>query len=45
MAGQEAIWHVIIENEQQGPLTKGQILEYLKEGLLAGNDLLASRLS
>lgn len=40
MAGQEAIWHVIIDGKEQGPLTKAQVLEYLRHGMLAGSDLI-----
>jgi uncharacterized protein DUF4339 len=40
MAGQEAIWHVIIGGKEQGPLTKAQVLEYLAHGMLAGSDLI-----
>jgi hypothetical protein len=40
MAGQEAIWHVIIDGKEQGPLTKDQVLEYLRHGMLAGSDLI-----
>src|SRR5262245_66054615 len=39
MAAQEAIWHVVIDGQEQGPLTKAQVLEYLRDGMLAGNDL------
>src|SRR5262249_8807482 len=38
MAGQEAIWHVMIGGKEQGPLTKAQVLEYLRHGMLAGSD-------
>jgi hypothetical protein len=40
MADQEAIWHVIIDGKEQGPLTKAQVLEYLRHGMLAGSDLI-----
>jgi hypothetical protein len=40
MAGQEAIWHVIIGGKEQGPLTKAHVLEYLRHGMLAGSDLI-----
>jgi hypothetical protein len=40
MAGQEAIWHVMIGGKEQGPLTKAQVLEYLTHGMLAGSDLI-----
>jgi hypothetical protein len=39
MASKEAIWHVTIEDEQRGPLTKAQVLEYLRDGMLIGSDL------
>jgi hypothetical protein len=40
--GGEAIWHIIVGEKQQGegPLTEAQILEYLKDGVLAGSDLI-----
>src|SRR5262249_30385132 len=40
MAGQEAIWHVMIGGKEQGPLMKAQVLEYLRQGTLAGSDLI-----
>jgi hypothetical protein len=40
MAGQEAIWHVIIDDKEEGPLSKAQVLEYLRDGMLAGSDLI-----
>jgi hypothetical protein len=43
MAGDgEAIWHVIVgeKQEQEGPLTKAQVLAYLKGGMLEGSDLI-----
>src|SRR6516162_2854498 len=40
MSGQEAIWHVGINNDQNGPLTKGQVFELLKDGLLTGSNLI-----
>jgi hypothetical protein len=40
MAGQEAVWHVVVNDNEQGPLTKGQVLEYVRDGLLAGSDLI-----
>jgi len=40
MAGQEAIWHVLIGGKEQGPLTKAQVLEYLRHSSLAGSDLI-----
>jgi len=40
MAGDEAFWFVVMNGEQRGPLTKAQILEYLMEGGLAGNDFI-----
>lgn len=33
-------WHVIIEGEQRGPLSRTEILEYLRDGRLTGNDLI-----
>jgi GYF domain 2 len=38
MASQEAIWHVLIDGKEQGPLTKAQVLECLTHGMLAGED-------
>jgi hypothetical protein len=38
MADQEAIWHVIVGGKDHGPLTKAQVLEYLRHGMLAGSD-------
>jgi hypothetical protein len=40
MAGEEAIWHVIVDDTQQGPLSKAQVLEFLRDGTLAGGDLI-----
>jgi hypothetical protein len=39
MAGQEAIWHVMINDKQQGPLTKAEVVDYIRNGMLAGSDL------
>jgi hypothetical protein len=40
MAQDEAIWHVIVDGAQQGPLTKAQVFEFLRGGTLAGGDLI-----
>jgi hypothetical protein len=40
VAEQDAIWHVIIDDEQRGPLSRDQILEYLHDGQLVGSDLI-----
>jgi hypothetical protein len=40
MGGQEAIWHVLIDDKQHGPLTKDDVLEHLRAGMLAGSDLI-----
>jgi GYF domain 2 len=40
MAADEAIWHVIVDATVQGPLTRAQVLEFLREGMLAGSDLI-----
>jgi hypothetical protein len=40
MGGQEAIWHVSIDDKQQGPLTKDEVLAHLKSSMLAGTDLI-----
>src|SRR6478736_339808 len=34
------VWHVIIDGEQRGPLSRDQILEYLHDGQLVGSDLI-----
>ncbi len=36
----QALWHVLIDNEQHGPLTKAQVRERLRNGILAGNNLI-----
>jgi hypothetical protein len=38
MAEEETIWHVTIDGKARGPLTKAQVLEYLRRGVLAGSD-------
>lgn len=38
--GGEAVWHIIVDDEQEGPLTEAQILEYFAKGRLAGSDLI-----
>jgi hypothetical protein len=38
MAGQEAIWHVMVGGKEQGPLTKAQVLEYLTHGIAGSGD-------
>ena len=38
--GGEAIWHIIVDEKQEGPLSEAQILKYLGDGVLAGNDLI-----
>jgi|tagenome__1003787_1003787.scaffolds.fasta_scaffold20819563_1 hypothetical protein len=40
MAGQEAIWHVMIGGEQRGPLTRDEVLGYARDGMLAANDFI-----
>ncbi|WP_036290889.1 DUF4339 domain-containing protein [Methylosinus sp. PW1] len=40
MADQEAVWHVIIDNKEYGPLTKAQVLEYFRNDQLTGNALI-----
>jgi hypothetical protein len=40
MAGQEAIWHVTIGGEERGPLTRDEVLDYARDGMLAANDLI-----
>ena len=40
MAGQEAIWHVMIGDKERGPLTRDEVLEYVREGMLAGSDFI-----
>ena len=39
VAEEDAIWHVIVDSSQQGPLTKAQVLEFLRGGILTGSDL------
>ena len=36
----EAVWHVVINDIEQGPLTKSQVLEHLKDGLLTASNLI-----
>lgn len=38
--GGEAVWHIIVGEKQEGPLTPAQILEYLAGGRLSGSDLI-----
>lgn len=40
MAEEDAIWHVIVDGAQQGPLTKDQVLKFLRGGKLVGSDLI-----
>jgi hypothetical protein len=40
LSEQKAVWHVVINDDQQGPLTKAQVLEYLRDGLLAGGNMI-----
>jgi hypothetical protein len=40
MAGREAVWHVVINDNEHGPLTKSQVLEHLKDGLLTASNLI-----
>jgi GYF domain 2 len=40
MDGQEAIWHVVIRDQRHGPLSKAQVLQYLRDGTLTGSDLI-----
>jgi hypothetical protein len=40
MAGQEAIWHVAIGDKERGPLTRDEVLEYVRDGMLAGSDFI-----
>ena len=40
MSVQEAVWHVVINDNEQGPLTKSQVLEHLKDGLLTASNLI-----
>ena len=40
MAGQEAIWHVVLDHREQGPLTEAEVLECLGDGRLAESDLI-----
>ena len=38
MAEQKTIWHVIVDNQERGPLSRAEVLEYLKRGALTGGD-------
>jgi hypothetical protein len=40
MAGQEAIWHVLIGDKERGPLTRDEVLDYVKDGMLGGSDFI-----
>ena len=40
MTGEDAIWHVVMEGEQYGPLSRPQVLEYLHDERLLGIDLI-----
>jgi hypothetical protein len=40
MTQENAIWHVLTEGAQQGPLTKFQVFELLRGGRLSGEDLI-----
>lgn len=35
----EAIWHALVGNEEQGPMSRTQVLAYLRGGTLTGDDL------
>lgn len=38
MGREDAIWHVIIDGKQHGPLSRSQVLEHLQDGQLVGSD-------
>lgn len=40
MTGETVIWHVVVANEERGPLTDSEVREYLREGKLSGSDLI-----
>lgn len=40
MAENDAVWHLLIDGVQRGPLTKSQVLEFLSGGTLTGDDLI-----
>jgi GYF domain 2 len=40
LTGHEAIWHVLIDNKEQGPLTNAEVIEYLRNGTLVGSNLI-----
>jgi len=40
MAGQEAIWHVLIGDKERGPLTRDEVLDYVRDGMLGGSDFI-----
>ena len=35
----EAIWHALVGNEERGPMSRTQVLAYLRGGTLTGDDL------
>jgi hypothetical protein len=39
LAEEDAIWHVVVDGAQQGPLTKAEIFKLLRGGTLVGSDL------
>jgi hypothetical protein len=40
LTGQDAIWHVIMDGEQRGPLSRPDVLEFLHDERLVGSDLI-----
>ncbi len=40
MAGQEAIWHVLMGDKERGPLTRDEVLASVRDGTLAGSDFI-----
>jgi len=39
MAQDDAVWHALIGDEEQGPLSHAQMLAHLRDGTLDGSDL------
>lgn len=40
VGGDEAIWHVTIDDQQHGPMSRAQVLKYLHDGQVVGSDLI-----
>jgi hypothetical protein len=35
----DAVWHALIGDQEHGPMSRAQVLAYLRSGTLKGNDL------